>query len=268
MKEKLKNFAWGYVILFAILTAIGILCICFHGTLPYVALGIGIVITLYGIIYGVLAIASKERGPKFAFRITIAICSIIAGVITMVFCKKAINVLTALMGLFLIIDGSFKLQSAALSKRYKSVGWWILLVPSLISIIGGFFITRYESNGTDDSVALISVSLGIILIIDALSNFLTAFLSGKLTAAVPKEKKEEEVAPLPEAKDEDKAPLPEANADSEIKDEKPASGEDTRDAKPNDAKTEAVENEPSDGAGSNVKEPKIDTDEKSKIDDE
>ena len=123
MKEKLKNFAWGYVILFAILVAIGALCICFHNTLPYVAFGIGAIIALFGVIYGVLALASKDRGAKFAFKITVAVCSIVAGVVTMIFSKDAVDILTALMGLFLIIDGSFKLQSAAISKRYKSVGW-------------------------------------------------------------------------------------------------------------------------------------------------
>ena len=227
MKEKLKNFAWGYVILFAILAAIGILCISFHETLPYVALGIGAIITLYGIIYGVLALANKERGPKFAFRVTIAVSAIVAGVITMVFCKKAIDILTALMGLFLIVDGSFKLQSAAISKRYKSVGWWLLLVPALISIIGGFLVTRFESDGTDTTVSTISIMLGIVLIVDAFSNLFSAFFAGKLISATPDNLS---------AKGETKA-LPEGG---EVKDEAPAVT-DAKDEAPmvTDAKDEA-----------------------------
>ena len=239
MKEKLKNFAWGYVILFAILAAIGVLCICFHDTLPYVALGIGAIITLYGIIYGVLALANKERGPKFAFRVTIAVCSIVAGVITMVFCKKAIDILTALMGLFLIVDGSFKLQSAAISKRYKSVGWWLLLVPSLASIIGGFLVTRFESDGTDNSVSTISIMLGIVLIVDALSNLFSAFFAGKLISASPEGStaKDETKAPDAESKDKIKA-LPEA---VDATDAKPESEGDTVSA---DEKPEAIADKP------------------------
>ncbi len=177
MKEKLKNFRWGYIILFAILVAIGVLSFIFHDMLVYVVLAIGIIMALYGIGYGIFTIASKNRGPVFAFRIAITVSSIVAGVITMIFCKSAIEILTSILGLFLIIDGAFKFQTTAMSKRYRSAIWWVLLVPAVLTIIGGFFIIKISPDGSDSNLKFISVLLGITTIIDGISNLLSAFFT-------------------------------------------------------------------------------------------
>ena len=177
MKEKLKNFRWGYVILFAILVAIGVLSFIFHDMLVYIVLSMGIIMTLFGIGYGIYTLARKDRGPRFAFGIVITVCSIVAGVLTMIFCKSGIEVLTSILGLFFIIDGSFKLQTTAMSKRYRSAIWWVLLVPAVITIIGGFLTIKYSPEGNGDNFTLIAVLLGITSIIDGISNLLSAFFT-------------------------------------------------------------------------------------------
>lgn len=173
MKEKLKNFKWGYLILALITAAIGVLSLTFNDMLPTVALCIGIVITLFGIGYGIFAIFGTRRGVGFAFKIVIAVCAIISGVVTMIFRSGAIETLTSLFGLFIIIDGSFKLYESAISRRFDGVAWWLMIVPAILSIIGGFFNVKIASN--DDNATLISVLFGITMIVDAISNLIAAF---------------------------------------------------------------------------------------------
>jgi len=195
MKEKLKNFRWGYVILFAILTAIGILSFIFREMLVYIVLAVGIIITLFGIGYGIYTLASKNRGPRFAFGIVITVCAIVSGVLTIIFCKNGIEVLTSILGLFFIIDGSFKLQTTAMSKRYKSAIWWILLIPAVLTIIGGFLTVKYAPTGSEENLAWISILLGITSIIDGISNLLSAFFTERNDKAEVKELLDGSAAP-------------------------------------------------------------------------
>ena len=171
MKEKLKSVKWGYPTVFFVLTLIGICLIALNKTLIGLAIAIGCILAIVGIVYGALTISKKERDLVFALRIFFSAICIIAGVVTAAFNDGAVEIIVAISSLLLIIDASFKLHTTAMSKRYSLPLWWIILSISVLVIIGAFILIKY----TPKKIETTSIVLGIIFIADAISNLLSAF---------------------------------------------------------------------------------------------
>ena len=174
MLKSLKRFGWGYILLFLLLLAVGICLISFHQALSDVALAIGIILLVFGIVFAVLTMADKRRGIRFALRMILALSAIIGGAVTLTFRTEAAGTLVSFLALFLIVDGSFKLQTTALSKRYGLALWWFVLVPAVLVILGGFSALRVDIS-TDEALRGVSLLLGITTVVDGIANLLSAF---------------------------------------------------------------------------------------------
>lgn len=181
MLKELKNFKWGYILLTALIAASGVCFIAFRETLSTIALIMGVILSLFAVVFAVITISDKKRGVGFALKIAFSVIALSCGILTIAVHKSdAVEWLVAIFGLLLIIDGSFKLHTSAMSKRYRSVGWWLVLIPAVLVIVGGFFTIRYQLTGSSEEElleqqSLISVIMGVTMIIDALANFLSAF---------------------------------------------------------------------------------------------
>ena len=171
MLKKLKNFMWGYPIIALILAAVGICLVALKDALVALAITIGAILCATGIVLAIIAIAKKDRGATFGFKVAFAAICIICGIVTMVFNKNAVSIIIDIFSLLLIVDASFKLQTSAMSKRYGVVLWWIILVLSVLTIIGGFLLIKL----TFDEPTKASLLIGIVFLIDAVSNLLSAF---------------------------------------------------------------------------------------------
>ena len=173
MLEKIKNVKWGYVLLGILLGAAGICFTMFNDSLKILTMSIGVIVTVFGVMFGAVTIASKSRGPAFAFKILLALSCLAAGIVTMIFNKEAVDIIISLFSLLLIVDGSFKLNTSIMSKRYSVGGWWIMTAVSVAVIASAFILTRYTSK-IDNA----TLWLGIIILIDAAANlFSTVWVS-------------------------------------------------------------------------------------------
>jgi uncharacterized membrane protein HdeD (DUF308 family) len=175
MHKKLKNFKWGYVIIFLILSCVGALCVAFPDTLKIVCIVSGIILALYATILFILTLAARERTTAFALKIVISGIALAAGLVTAILNQQSVGVLTSLLGLYMVIDGSFKLQTTILSKRYRVAAWWIMLSLAILIIGGGFVSLKWAP--TEENAAWSSGILGVTLIVDGIANLLTAFFS-------------------------------------------------------------------------------------------
>ncbi|MBP3308900.1 MAG: DUF308 domain-containing protein [Clostridia bacterium] len=182
MLEKIKAFRWGYILLFLAMAAVGACFLMFYETLPTLALVIGIILIIYGIFSAVIAISDKKRGGKYASRIIISVICIICGTVTAVLRENSVNILSSLIGLFLVIDGSFKINTAAMSRRYKLLSWWLMVIPASLVILGGFLSLKFGDIFTgldsDDAMRWLSAIIGVTMIVDAIGNLLSAFYVG------------------------------------------------------------------------------------------
>lgn len=171
MLQKLKEFKWGYVLLALLFTLVGVLFIAFQGALTHLAVALGIILLVFGIGYAVLTISNTGRGVNFFFKIVFAVTAIICAIIVLVMRESAVDTISSVMALLLIIDASFKLHTAAMSKRYALFGWWFMVAVSTLTVIGAFITIKYI-RPNDPALPIV---LGLTLIIDAIGNFFSAF---------------------------------------------------------------------------------------------
>ena len=171
MIQKLKEFKWGYVLLAMLFALVGVLFIAFQGALTYLAVALGIILLIFGIVYAVLTVSDTNRGISFFFKIIFAVTAIICSIIVLVMRESTVDTISSVMALLLIIDASFKLHTAAMSKRYALFGWWFMIIVSALTVIFAFTTIKYIRP---DDPAL-PIVLGLTLIIDAIGNFFSAF---------------------------------------------------------------------------------------------
>lgn len=176
MLEKIKKFKWGYILLSAMLILSGVSFFVFRDAdsanpVKKIAIAIGVLLLIYSVIIVVAALASKGRGFRFALNIIISVCALIAGLTIVISPEGAEVWIISVFGLLMIIDGSFKLQTSVISKRYKLWLWWVMTVLSVVTIAGGFICTNTVGLGSN----ALSIILGATLTVDGISNFLSAF---------------------------------------------------------------------------------------------
>lgn len=171
MLTKLKQVKWGYLLFAVLLFCVGLLFVAKNEALNYVAITFGILLAVFAAVYAVLTLAMRERGGSFAFRMLFSVLALCCGIVTAVFHDKAVDVLVMVFGFLLIIDGSFKLQTTVLAKRFRSAFFWIMLVLSCLVIVGGAVLSKivFERLSTQ------AILLGILLMIDGLGNLASLF---------------------------------------------------------------------------------------------
>lgn len=178
-----KESKLGYIIIGILLIAIGVCLVAFSDSLAILAISIGALLAVSATIFGIITIAKKDRGIRFALKITLAIICLVAGITTAIFKENTVSVMVSVFSLLLIVDGSFKLNTAAMSKRYSVGGWWVMLVTSILIILSSFILAKY----TPDDIAAETIWLGITVIVDGLSNIFSAIWTALYEKAEHKE---------------------------------------------------------------------------------
>ena len=155
-------------------TAIGACFFAFKDSLSYLAIAVGILVILLAAFLGLLALADKSRGASFFFKLVFAVVTLAAGVTTLIARDTAISVIIGIFGLVLIMDGSFKFHTAAMSKRYSLFGWWFIAILSVLIIAAGYITVRTLRENTPATMYFLGASL----IGDSVANFFSAFYTG------------------------------------------------------------------------------------------
>ena len=179
MLEKIKNVKWGYLVIGMLLLAIGICFVSFNNSLSALAITVGVILAAFGAVFGVITISGKKRGFYFAVKIIFSVMCLAAGIITAIFTKNSIEILISLFSLLLIVDGSFKLNTSAMSKRYSVRGWWIMMIVAVLVIGSAFALVER----TPENQTLSTVLLGVIIIVDAVANIFSLFWVSKYESA-------------------------------------------------------------------------------------
>lgn len=171
--DSVKRFKWGYLLFAILFFGAGLCFLCFPETaLKSVRIGIGIAAIVFAGIYIALTIANAERGFRFWAKMVLGGLAIVCGGFMIFSSQNAFEYLTFVAGLYLIIDGSFKLQTAILSKRYRSALWWIMLILAAASISLGTVLLRVQFDFSEE-LAKVSKILGVGLFLDGLQNLLS-----------------------------------------------------------------------------------------------
>ena len=212
--KKIKEFKWGYIFLAVLTAAISVCLFVFNNdSLDTLAITIGATVTVSAVILAALTLADKERGFRFGIKIALSVAMLICGISSMIARASVIDIIIGIFGLIIIIDGAFKFNTTALSKRTRAAFWYVLLALSATLIAGGYVTVRYLHHDNAISVYI----LGLLFLVDSIANFLSAFFLAHIDKVTEKEiieKHEQALLEEPE-KIED-------TTDSEQKSEEPA----------------------------------------------
>lgn len=77
----------------------------------------------------------------------------------------------AILGVFVLVDGVFKLQTAVDAKRFGLSNWWLILLGSLICALFGMLLIIDPFSGN----SVIMTFVGLSLAIDGRKIYLTRF---------------------------------------------------------------------------------------------
>lgn len=176
MKNFFKTLKTYYgVLLFALLfMTAGVCLIAFpEDALPTAVLTISIITIVAGVVMALIAILDKKRQAKFFFLLLGGACALFAGIFLLI--KRnddAVALLALFIGVVMMIDGSFKLHEAVKTKQFKNAVWWILLVLSMLTIVGGLYLIKWIDGV---AVKTCSILMGVFMIIDAIQNVFITF---------------------------------------------------------------------------------------------
>jgi uncharacterized membrane protein HdeD (DUF308 family) len=180
--SSVKKFRWGYLLISLVLCAVGLCFIIYpNNSIKIGSYIIAAAAMLVGIILAIKVLADRKRDFSFATSIFSAVLTVACGVVALIIPNEIFKLYPMLIGLFIILDGSFKLQTVINAKRYKIKCWWLLLLFAVISIIGGFFVIRLRVD-IDVSYRFFSVIMGASLCSCGLQNFLSLFYLGRIVA--------------------------------------------------------------------------------------
>ncbi len=219
-EKSIFNNYLGYILLAVMILAIGIFFIAFNNALMALVISIGISLALFGAFYGFINAARTERSIVFAFKMAAAVICLVSGIIIVILNESASEYVAAIFALLLIVDGSFKINTSVTSRKYNVKLWWLMLIPAVPLVAGGFWVTKFPL----DNKEIMSVFLGILIIIDSIANVMSVFFVPKLEDNICLKKSEKQSeAEKYEAADEENGENEEGETFEVIKETKNAS---------------------------------------------
>ena len=179
-KDRFKRISWGYLFISMLALAMSAIFFVFGiAAVENIAIAIGVAVIFFASLLAVLAIADKQRGTSFGFKIAMAVCLLVSGIVVLIARNSAMSVIISVLALVMIIDGSFKLHAAAISKRKKSRVWWTFLVLSIFLIACGYYAVSFPGLDPDFPTSLYILASA--LFVDAVSNLLSLFFKSKIS---------------------------------------------------------------------------------------
>ena len=178
--KSIKSFKWGYLLISTVLCITGTLFVIYPvQSSKITAFIIGGACTAFGIVNIVRVLSLRARGFKFATSIIFSICVIICGIIAFISPNFTVSVYPVVIGLLVIIDGSFKLNTVINAKRYELKLWWFLLIFCCVVILCGFFLIRLRYP--EENPVPYIILFGISVFLTGIQNLLSLFYFGKIT---------------------------------------------------------------------------------------
>lgn len=156
----IKNFKNMYSIL--------TICLILVGTVLLIAPGIAldvvcIIFGIYMIIYGAVKImgyfAKDAYQLAFQFDLALGIVIAIVGIVFVCRTARVVQLLSTCIGIVMLVDATFKIQTSIDSKRFGISRWWLMLILAVIVAAIGILLILMPGETTRLMVRLIGLNL-------------------------------------------------------------------------------------------------------------
>ena len=166
MFEKfLKRSSWTDIVISLIFVLFGILLVSKpEETVSAISIVLGIVFIAMGILKLIEYFTSERKAD---FLLTIALVSIIFGVIIMFWSDSILSVFRVILGIWIIVTGIMDLQTTIIWKETKSPFWMVAITFSILMILAGMIIIAYKDILVT-AIGIVTIVYAILDIIDRL----------------------------------------------------------------------------------------------------
>ena len=167
----------GYIILSAIFCGLGILLMA-DPRMSVALIGdiVGIVLVAFGIIKLVGYFSKDLYRLAFQFDLAFGILLIAMGLVLLIKPESAMNLICMILGIEIIADGLFKIQTSLDAKRFGLNTWWLMLSLAIIAGAIGAVLIFYPS----ESVRALTWVLGLSLLVEGVLNLCVALCAIKI----------------------------------------------------------------------------------------
>ncbi len=150
----------GYIALSATFCALGLLLILRPDiSVDWIGVLVGAGLVAFGVIK-LVGYFSKDL-YRLAFQFDLAFGCLLIAIGAMILLRPgtAMNVLCVAMGVEIIADGLFKVQTAMDARRFGLERWWLIFLVALAAVGMGVALALHPAKGVETLVTLLGVSL-------------------------------------------------------------------------------------------------------------
>lgn len=178
---KLKIIAkFGYIVFSAIFIALGLSMVIWHS---FTALSVCYLISAAAILCGIIKLlgyfAKDSYELAFQFDFALGIYASVIGMILLIMPKDDIADMHLIMGMFILVDGLFKIQTAIDAKKFGLHKWQLILAASILTSLLGIILYINPFNGF---ISLL-IFMGIALLADGFQNLFISVYTIKTASA-------------------------------------------------------------------------------------
>ncbi len=175
--KALRTAKIGYIIISAILCALGILLIAKPDmSLSLIGVIVGIVLIVFGVIKLIGYFSKDLYRLAFQFDLAFGILLIALSVVILIRPENMMSFLCIVLGIAILADGLFKIQTALDARRFGLRTWWLILSLAIIAgVIGAVLVFR-----PTESARIVTMLLGMSLLAEGILNLCVALCAVKI----------------------------------------------------------------------------------------
>lgn len=156
----IKNFKNMYSILTICLILVGVVLLIAPGVaLDVVCIIFGIYMIIYGAVKIMGYFAKDAYQLAFQFDLALGIVIAIVGIVFVCRTARVVQLLSTCIGIVMLVDATFKIQTSIDSKRFGISHWWLMLILAVIVAAIGILLILMPGETTRLMVRLIGLNL-------------------------------------------------------------------------------------------------------------
>lgn len=156
----IKNFKNMYSILTICLILVGAVLLIAPGiALDVVCIIFGIYMIIYGAVKIMGYFAKDAYQLAFQFDLALGIVIAIVGIVFVCRIARVVQLLSTCIGIVMLVDATFKIQTSIDSKRFGISRWWLMLILAVIVAAIGILLILMPGETTRLMVRLIGLNL-------------------------------------------------------------------------------------------------------------
>ena len=176
--KRLRTAKIGYLILSAALCVLGVVLIAMPElSAQWLCRFAGGLMLVFGTIKIIGYFSRDLYRLAFQHDLAMGILQLVLGCVLIFRASPVINILCALLGVYVLADALLKVQIAVDSRAFGLEKWWMILTSAIVTgVLGGVLLVLRPSESTQ----VLMILLGVSLITEGVMNIITVLVSVKM----------------------------------------------------------------------------------------